>query len=483
MKRLFLIFVFSGIVRLVLAQQYSDSIFVLPDSAKPFTIGNFYELVLKYHPVAKQAQLLSLTGKQEIRMARGNFDPKLETQYLLKHYDGTEYYRLFDASVKVPTRSPLTPAVGVERNKGENINPENYISNEYDYRQFYAGISLPLGQGLMTDERRVAMKQAELFSDMMEAEQIKVINKLLLDAAKDYWQWYFSYYNYRLAVNTTTIAEEILRRTKLSFDAGENAQMDTVQARITYLERLVSRQEAFVELANSRIRVSSYLWDSLMNPLDLPRDYAPVSVNVLTIPSEASLAQLVDQAKVNHPDLQKLNLKLEQIELEKRLAIEYMKPRLDLTYYMLNQPINPEGINNEFSPEDNFKLGVDFSFPLFLRKERSKVAQARIKLSNTAFERDITSRQIINEVNAAYNQLVNSGTVLRQQRSMADHYYQLMNAEFLNLENGESDLFKINIQQEKLFNAQLKLIKVMADYQKHEAYLYWAAGTNPVEFQ
>jgi outer membrane protein TolC len=465
------------------AQLYSDSIFVLPDSAKPFTIGNFYELVLQNHPVAKQAELLSETGKQEIRLARGNFDPKIETQYLLKHYDGTEYYRLFDASVKVPTRSPLTPSVGIERNKGENLNPENYISNEFDYRQFYAGVSLPLGQGLMTDDRRVAIKQAELFSDMMEAEQVKVINKLLLEAAKDYWQWYFSYYNYRLAANTTAIAEEIFRRTRLSFDAGENSQMDTVQARITYLERLVSRQEAFVELQNSQIRVSSYLWDSLMNPLDLPGDYVPVSVNALTIPSEASLTLLVNQANVNHPDLQKLNLKLGQIELEKKLATEYMKPKLDLSYYMLNQPINPEGVNSSFSPDDNFKLGVDFSFPLFLRKERSKVAQAKLKLSNTRYERDITSRQITNEINAAYNQLVNSGVILQQQRSMADHYYRLMNAELLNLENGESDLFKINIQQEKLFNAQLKLIKVMADYQKQQAYLYWAAGTNPLEIE
>ena len=160
-----------------------------------------------------------------------------------------------------------------------------------------------------------------------------------------------------------------------------------------------------------------------------------------------------------------------------------MKPKLDISYYLLNQPINPEGINNSFSWDDNYKLGVDFSFPLFLRKERAKVAQAKLKLITTRFDRDITSRQIINELNTAYNQLLNSGIVLQQQRSMADHYFRLMNAEMLNLENGESDLFKINVQQEKLFNAQQKLIKVMGEYQKNLAYLYWAAGTNQSEFR
>ena len=49
-------------------------------------------------------------------------------------------------------------------------------------------------------------------------------------------------------------------------------------------------------------------------------------------------------------------------------------------------------------------------------------------------------------------------------------------AEILNLENGESDLFKINVQQEKLIVSQTKLLKLKAEYEKLKATLYWAAG-------
>ncbi|HEY0741565.1 MAG TPA: TolC family protein [Chryseosolibacter sp.] len=462
------------------AQSLSDSVFVLPDTARPFTLGNFYELILKNHPVAKQAALLSEVGRQEIRLARGNFDPKLETQFLLKHYNETEYYRLFDGSVKLPTRSPVTPTVGVERNKGQNLNPENYISAEYDYRQLYAGLSIPLGRGLITDERRTALRQSELFRDMMEAEQIKTINKLLLDAAKEYWQWYYSYYNYRLASNTVTVAQEIFRRTKLSFEGGEVAAVDTVQSKITFLERQVARQEAYVDWRNTTQRLSVYLWDSLMNPLDLSPEFAPVADQDVVLLEGSTLEELVNQAKANHPELRKVNLKIQQLELDRRLASEFLKPKLDVSYYMLNQPIYPEGFNNNFVWNDNYKLGVDFSFPLFLRKERAKVAQARLKLSTTRFDRDLAARQIVNDINVAYTQLANYGIVLQQQRDMVDHYYRLMNAELLNLENGESDLFKINVQQEKLFNAQSKYIKVLADYQKQKAILYWSAGVRPL---
>jgi len=47
----------------------------------------------------------------------------------------------------------------------------------------------------------------------------------------------------------------------------------------------------------------------------------------------------------------------------------------------------------------------------------------------------------------------------------------------MNLEQGESDLFKINVQQEKLIQSQTKWLKLLAEFEKQKAYLYWAAGT------
>ncbi|MBT1707584.1 TolC family protein [Fulvivirgaceae bacterium PWU5] len=469
------------VVYLATAQAPSDSLFHLPDSARPFTLENFYEVILRHHPVARQANLLPEMARQEIRLARGHFDPKLEASYLLKQYNGTEYYRLFDATLKAPTRSPVTPFVGLERNTGEQLNPEHYISSEYDYKQLYAGITLPLGQGLLTDDRRTALRQAELFRTLMEAEQVKIINKLLLDAAKTYWSWYHSYYNYRLATNTLSVAEEIFRRTRSNFEGGEVAPVDTVQAKITYLERAVSRQEAYTHYLNNGLAVSAFLWDSLRNPVELLPHHVPVQETAVFILTPAALQELLDQAKTNHPELRKLNVKLQQLTYDQQLAKEFLKPKLTVSYYMLNQPFNPEGASNAFTFNDNFKLGVDFSFPIFLRKERSKVAQFRLKIGNTEYDRELTSRQIVNDLMAAYNQLANNGIVLQQQQQMVEHYHRLMGAELTNLENGESDLFKINVQQEKLFQAESKLIKTMAEYEKQKAVLYWSAGVRPLQ--
>lgn len=452
-----------------------DSLFILPDSVKPFTIENFYTLILQNHPIAKQTELLSEVARQEIRMARGNFDPKLEVEFLTKNYKEQEYYSILNGSIKFPTSLPFDPTVGIEQNRGGYLNPERYIGNEFNYQQFYAGLSLPLGRGLITDDRRAALRQADLFTDMTEAEQVKLINKLLLDAAKEYWQWYNAYYNYRLLNRSVNVAAEIFKRVNINYKFGEAAQVDTIQAKITWQQRLIEQQEAFLNYQNTGIKLSTFLWDSLSNPLQLNMQWAPVLQPEPWIMTSGALEELSNQAKINHPDLRKLNVKMKQLEVERKLNAEYLKPKLNLNYYLLNQPFDPEG-NSSFNPSENYKLGIDFSFPVFLRKERAKLAQTKIKLTTTQLDLTLTEREVLNELNSSYNQLVNLQIIINQQHDMMLGYERLLNAEFLNLEQGESDLFKINIQQEKLIQSQTKWLKLLADFEKQKAFLYWAAG-------
>jgi outer membrane protein TolC len=461
------------------AQVSTDSLLVIPDSARALTLESFYNQVTRNHPVARQTDLLSEMARQEVRLAKGNFDPKLEVQYLTKNFGDTEYYKIMNASLKFPSIFPFDPVIGVDQNSGKYLNPERYISDQFDFQQFYSGVSLPLGQGLITDERRAALQQADLFGDMMEAEQVKIINKLLLEAAKDYWQWSYAYYNYKLYNQSVVIASEIFRRVKLNNDLGEAAPIDTIQAKITLQQRLVERQEALLNFQNSGIQLSNYLWDSLSNPLQLSLDYAPVLQQDIIGVTNLELEELLNQARINHPEIQKVDVKLKQLDVDRRLAAEYLKPRLDLSYYFLNQPVDPEW-NSSFQLDDNYKFGLDFSFPLFIRKERAKLAQTKIKITSTKFERSYLERQILNQVNASYNELSNNVLIIAQQSEMVTNYNRLLQAELINLENGESDLFKINIQQEKLIQSQSKLIKLLSEYEKQKAYLNWAAGTRRV---
>ena len=486
MKTRTLTIIFLLIARLSGAQTQGalDSLFILPDSVTAFSIENLYASMLQYHPIVKQTRLLGEMAQQEVRLARGAFDPKLESRLNLKEFDNKEYYNRWITSFTIPLWFPIDPKIGIERNTGTFLNPETSLPTADNNKQLFTGISLPLGRGLFTDDRRAALQQAKLFVQLNEAEQVKLVNKILLEAAKEYWQWYYAYYNYLLMNKNTAIAQEIFKRVKLNASFGEASTMDTVQAKITLQQRLVEQQESFLDFTNSGIRISNYLWDSEGNPLQLSSSVAPVLVQTDgELLSKTTLEELIFQARLNHPELVKLNVKLNQLEVDRKLAAEYLKPRLDVSYNFLNQPITPGGEFQSFAFLNNYKFGFDFAMPILIRKERAKLAQTKIKIRGVNYERTQAEREIINQMNLVYNQLINTNGILNVQNDMALNYNRLLIAEFFNLENGESDLFKINVQQEKLIQSQSKLLKLKADYEKMKATLYWAAGVRNLNFQ
>ncbi len=466
------------------AQHSIDSVFVLSDTAVVFTVDDFYKSILAFHPLVKQTRLLSETAKQEIRLARGAFDPKLSSTLSLKEFNDKTYYNKWATSFTIPTWFPIDPKISLERNTGLFIDPENNVPESDNNQQFYSGISIPLGKGLFIDERRAALKQAMLFTTMAEAEQIKLINKILLEASKDYWQWYYSFYNYILLTKSTKIAHEIFDRVKLNSQFGESAPIDTVQAKIILQQRQVEKQEAFLDFINTGLKISNYLWDGDGKPILLAFHTTPV---LITKDSELLSLQtseyLINLAKQNHPELVKLTVKLNQLEIEKRLAREFIKPKVDLNYNFINQPLRPNGSVNFFSSPSNYKFGFDFSFPLLIRKERAKLALTKIKIESTQYEQSQTQREILNQIYSLQNQLITTSKILTQQYNIADNYDRLLKAELLNLENGESDLFKINVQQEKLILSQTKLLKLKAEYEKMKATLYWAAGVRNLNIE
>jgi len=484
MKKLFAILLSTALFTTSYAQKAFDSLFVLSDTITVFSLENLYATMMQNHPIVKQTNLLPEMAQQELRLARGAFDPKLETRLNMKEYDDKNYYNKWGASFTVPTWFPIDPKIGIERNTGQYLDSESTLPAADNNKQLFTGISLPIGRGLFTDDRRAAVQQARLFTKMAEAEQIKLVNKILLAAAKDYWQWYFSFYNYRLLDRNAVIAEEIFSRVKLNAQYGEASVMDTIQAKIILQQRLVERQEAYLDFINSGITISNYLWDVGGDPLQLSRNVAPVLVQTDgELLSVKTLEELSFQAKQNHPDLLKLTVKLNQLEIDRKLAVEYLKPRLDLSYNFLNQPLTPGGDFQSLTFLNDYKFGLDFSMPILIRKERAKLAQTKIKIQSTGYERTQAEREIINQINSTYNQLVNTNIILSQQASVATNYERLLEAEILNLENGESDLFKINIQQEKLIQSQSKLLKLKADYEKMKATLYWSAGVRNLNFQ
>ena len=88
------------------------------------SIDEFFDVVLVNHPVVRQSFLLNELARQELRLARGNFDPKLKSNFAAKEFKGTEYYRSWDSKLEVPLWIPADLNVGYEQNTGAYLNDE-----------------------------------------------------------------------------------------------------------------------------------------------------------------------------------------------------------------------------------------------------------------------------------------------------------------------------------------------------------------------
>ncbi|MEM9982869.1 MAG: TolC family protein, partial [Bacteroidota bacterium] len=406
-----------------------------------FRLDDLYQRMLLHHPITKQSNLITEIAQRELLIMRGGFDPKLEADYDTKELDGTFYYSYWDAALKIPAWIGEFK-VGYELNEGDLISAENKTPSGGTW---YAGISVPIGRNLLIDARRNALRQAQLLQEIAEADRIKEINKLFLEATKAYWDWYIAYNEYEFRQEAYRLAEVRFQGTKDRVYGGDVAPIDSVEAKINLQDRDISLRQARVDANNARLILSNYLWAEDNVPLEIPSDAQPQDFDIYNrFLDESALQQLVTFAQENHPELIKLNFKLKQLAIEQRFARDRLKPDVNVNYnFLTGNPIETSEFGGDYAT-NNYKFGFDFSFPLFLRKERGKSQQVQLKLNQTSFERTQTSRDIITEINTVYNEMRILQENVRQQEEMVENYQTLTEGEYIKFQNGESSVFLIN---------------------------------------
>ena len=108
-----------------------------------------------------------------------------------------------------------------------------------------------------------------------------------------------------------------------------------------------------------------------------------------------------------------------------------------------------------FLDTKNYKVGVNFNFPIFLRKERASLKLAQFKISESQFALDLEKVQLKNKINAQQTEILS----LEKQRKIADElvndYSTMLNSEERLFSFGESSIFLLNSRENNLVNAQL----------------------------
>lgn len=443
-------------------------------AADTLTLNTFLAQIVKHHPLVKQANLLPQAAQKEITMARGMFDPSLSFNLREKEYQDKNYYRYYQPSVKIPTWLGIDFKAGYDRNTGTFASADEFTPNA---GLLYAGISVPILEGLIIDERRNTLRQAKIFKDIALQEQIKAINKILLQATKDYWQWQQAQQKLQYIQAGYQLAQQRYALVKSNVLLGEAAGIDTVEAKIEVQKRQSMLLEAEVEYKNTAILVSNYLWDDNLTPLALKENIYPAALGseVKEINAE-ELKNIADAANELHPEVRKQQFKIQQLKTERLYNKQALLPKLNLEFNpLLNAPFDQTELTiGHF--ENNYKMGISFYTPLFLRKERGKLGLTQIKIQQSQYSLAQNQREVVNTIYQAHNEMVALAQMVAVQKETVQNTLLLRNGEETRFENGESSLFLVNRRERELMEAQVKLAELVAKYAKAKALFEWSTG-------
>jgi outer membrane protein TolC len=430
--------------------------------------------VKKYHPVAKQAELHIDIGQANLMKARGGFDPKVEVDYDRKEFKGIEYYNELNATFKIPTWYGIELKGNFEQNDGDFLDPSLTVPTDGLYS---AGVSVSLGRGSWINERMATLKQAKFFREQTRADRDLLVNQILFEASLAYFDWLQAYKDAQIFGNFLTNAQIRFEGIRKSALAGDIAAIDTVEAKIAVQNRALGLEQAKVRMIKAALDLSNFLWLNNNIPVEIQPNVIPdiyveedidVTLEILGRPLDSFTLE-------NHPKLKSLDFKIDGLRVDKRLKTNRLLPQIDLEYNFLTE--TPELINS-FEPEE-YKGGVTFRLPLFLRKERGDLKLAKFKLQDAQFERDNAEVQIQNKILGIYRELesFDSQNVLID--DIVSDYQTLLTAEERKFSFGESSLFLINSRESSLIDAELKQNEVQNKYFTAKAKLFNSLAVNP----
>jgi outer membrane protein TolC len=243
-----------------------------------------------------------------------------------------------------------------------------------------------------------------------------------------------------------------------------------VEAKISYQNRSLSLEQAKVKFMKRSLELSNFLWLQDNIPLELQPGVVP-SENIET-EIDATLnvtgTPLSEFTLETHPKLRSLDRKIDGLKIDRQLKGNRLLPVIDLNYNFITA--TPE-IGNSFNTAE-YKGGLRFAMPLFLRKERGEYKLARLKVIDTEYERTTTALSLQNKITALYNELdsfeIQNGLIA----DIVTNYERMLTAEERKFSFGESSIFLVNSREQKLIESRLKQLEIQNKFLDTKARLF-----------
>ena len=411
---------------------------------------------------ALQAQRADAEAAEgDLQAARGGFDPVARVRGTAVPWSGYPSTRL-DAVVEQPT--PLWGAgLFAGYRYGQGSFPVYYGERATNAGgELRAGASVPLLRNGATDRRRTTLGRAEAELEGQRAA-VEVQRLEVRRLATVRWvDWVSAGRRLAIAESLYTLAEARDVALQRRAEAGDLPPIDRTDNLRAVLQREGAVVAARRQLEQAALELSLYLRDEEGRPVLPPRERLPGGL----APVEGAFARPgLEALYAARPDVRRLGLLREQLQLERRLAENQQLPALDLALAVTKDL----GEGDPKLDKPDVEATLSFEFPLPNRFARGKARAASGALLRVLEQERLLRDRAVVEVGDAESAVSAARERVRLAGRELEVATELERAEWHRFELGEGNLLFVNLREVARAEAAVREVDALADYHKAAA--------------
>jgi outer membrane protein, heavy metal efflux system len=456
-----------------------------PVFAAPPSLEDVLRSADEHHPSIAVAILDVAMARGELTASEGAFDPVLKGKADLD----TGYYQSGTGDVWLDVPTPLW---GTSLQAGWRVGLGEFPTYDgkkltNDYGEARLGLLIPLLRDGFTDRRRTNIGRLDIETRVQQQALALARVEIRRQATLAYVEW-------QAASERALVAQSLLElaMTRTSQLEQRAAAGDVSPVEVTDNQRLVAQRRARVVVARRALEKSaidmSLFWRTDDGKRIVEKDSLPARLATRAT-SELKLEEDVQQALAQRPDLQRLRMNVEQLQLEASFAWSQLLPNLQLSLAAsqdigdataaVDPPSTAWQADGKTRSTPEFDIGLTFDMPVLLRQARGRQAVVEAQRERAQQSIRLLEDRIRNDVEDAHSAERAATERAIAARAEIDAALQVQVAEQSRFDAGDSTLLQVNLREVATAEAQVVLVDALADLMRANAARAAALATLP----
>lgn len=385
------------------------------------------------------------------------------------------------ADAVIQSMIPTGATVSLEYNLFRDyVNPNAFRLLNPAYQNYIeAKIKQPLLKGAGWFYNRslisIARNDKKISLAQFKSKALEVSNAV----QEAYWNLVKAIEDLKVAKKSKERAEDLLRKNKIQVETGTLAPIEIIDAEAgvaSRVEAIISAENAVKDKEDELKKIMNFadndiISDASVIPTDKP-DF---------IPKKVELKETIKIAMGKRPELQELQLKTENADMQSRRRKNELYPALDFTAGMRYtglgeevEDVNDSTFSEEFQGEF---FTLELAIPLGNRSARSKYNKSKLKKQQSNLNVKRKELDIVVEVRVSVRQVMTNIERVNATRKARELSQKRLEVEEIKYRVGRSTSLEILRAQEDLATAEGNEAKAIIDYEISLGNLEKAKGT------